>query len=105
MEQLRIKVADKLAANPIPVLAAAAVVTPLVARIAYRLFKGKPMVAENGKWKDVAVPADAYDAICVGGGPSGSTCAYFFAKAGGKIAVLEKETFPRDKYCGEVVLR
>ena len=26
-----------------------------------------------------------------------------FLQAGGKIAVLEKEAFPRDKYCGDAV--
>jgi len=85
----------------------AAVVAGAVAAVgaygAYKLLKGKPRVVANGKYKGVPLPADVYDAVCVGAGPSGSTMAYFFAKAGGKIAVLEKEAFPRDKYCGDAV--
>eukprot|EP00983_Pelagomonas_calceolata_P113089 1159951-Pelagomonas_calceolata.AAC.8 len=38
-------------------------------------------------------------AAVVGAGPSGSVCGYFLAKGGGKVAVLDKETFPRDN-CG-----
>jgi len=36
-----------------------------------------------------------YDAIIVGGGPAGSTCAHLLARAGKKVLVLERETFPR----------
>ncbi len=36
-------------------------------------------------------------AVVVGAGPSGSVCSYFLAKGGAKVALLEKETFPRDK--------
>src|SRR5690242_1410774 len=36
-----------------------------------------------------------YDAIVVGGGPAGSTCSHLLARAGKKVLVLEKETFPR----------
>lgn len=36
-------------------------------------------------------------AVIVGAGPSGAVCAYFLAKAGAKVALLEKEKFPRDK--------
>lgn len=42
-----------------------------------------------------------YDAIVVGAGPSGSCAAYFLARAGAKVAVLEKKTFPRAKTCGD----
>jgi geranylgeranyl reductase family protein len=49
------------------------------------------------------LPDGAFDAVIVGGGPSGSTCAYYMAKGGSKVVVLDKETFPRDKYCGDAV--
>lgn len=41
-----------------------------------------------------------YEAIVVGGGPSGSTTAYQLAKAGAKVLVLDRARFPRDKPCG-----
>jgi flavin-dependent dehydrogenase len=42
-----------------------------------------------------------YDAIVIGGGPSGSAAAHFLAHAGHKVAVLEKKRFPRAKTCGD----
>src|SRR6185295_7314491 len=36
-------------------------------------------------------------------GPAGSTATIALQKSGLKIAVLEKETFPRDKICGDAV--
>ena len=40
-------------------------------------------------------PVPEFDAVVVGGGPAGSTVAHLLAKAGAKVLVLEKETFPR----------
>jgi len=40
-------------------------------------------------------PLPRWDAIVVGGGPAGSTAAHLLARAGRKVLVLEKETFPR----------
>lgn len=42
-----------------------------------------------------------YDAIVVGGGPSGCSCALFLARAGRKVLLLEKASFPREKVCGD----
>lgn len=47
--------------------------------------------------------AGMYDAVIVGAGPSGSVAAHYMAKGGAKVALLDKETFPRDKYCGDAV--
>ena len=44
-----------------------------------------------------------YDAIIVGGGPSGATSAVLLAKAGWRVAVVEKAPFPRRKVCGEFI--
>jgi geranylgeranyl reductase family protein len=42
-----------------------------------------------------------FDVCIVGAGPSGSTCAWYLAKAGKKVLLLEKRKFPRDKICGD----
>jgi geranylgeranyl reductase family protein len=41
-----------------------------------------------------------YDAIVVGAGPAGSTCAYRLARGGASVLLLDRATFPRDKPCG-----
>ena len=41
-----------------------------------------------------------YDAIVVGAGPAGSTCAYRLASAGASVLLLDRACFPRDKPCG-----
>lgn len=41
-----------------------------------------------------------YDCIVVGAGPSGGSAAYFLAKAGYKILLLERKKLPRYKPCG-----
>lgn len=44
-----------------------------------------------------------YDIIIVGAGPAGSTATIALQNSGLKIALLEKEIFPRDKICGDAV--
>lgn len=44
-----------------------------------------------------------YDLIIVGGGPAGSSAAFFNAKKGNKVLLVDKSTFPRDKFCGDGV--
>ena len=41
------------------------------------------------------------DAVVVGAGPAGSAVATFLAQAGHDVVLLEKESFPRDKVCGD----
>lgn len=43
------------------------------------------------------------DVVVVGAGPGGSSAAYFLARAGARVVLLDKETFPRDKTCGDCV--
>ncbi len=42
-----------------------------------------------------------FDLAIVGGGPAGASCACFAARAGLNVVVLERETFPREKVCGD----
>jgi geranylgeranyl reductase family protein len=41
------------------------------------------------------------DVLVVGAGPAGSSAAYWLARAGLDVAVLEKIPFPREKVCGD----
>ena len=40
-----------------------------------------------------------YDAIIIGGGPAGCSCAYELVNAGKKVLLLDKSLFPRHKPC------
>jgi menaquinone-9 beta-reductase len=42
-----------------------------------------------------------HDALIVGGGPAGASCAYWLAEAGWDVAVVERKRFPREKTCGD----
>ena len=44
---------------------------------------------------------DRVDVAIVGGGPAGASCAWFCAQAGLRVVVVERETFPREKVCGD----
>jgi menaquinone-9 beta-reductase len=43
------------------------------------------------------------EVIIVGAGPAGATAAYYLAKAGHKVTLLDRQTFPRTKVCGDFV--
>jgi flavin-dependent dehydrogenase len=43
----------------------------------------------------------AIDALIVGGGPAGAAAAWFLARAGAQVTVVDRASFPRDKPCAE----
>jgi geranylgeranyl reductase family protein len=47
--------------------------------------------------------ATPFDVLVVGGGPGGSVAATVLARAGARVALLDKSAFPRDKACGDLV--
>jgi menaquinone-9 beta-reductase len=49
------------------------------------------------------MPDEHFDALVVGAGPAGSVAALVLARAGARVALLDKAEFPRDKACGDLV--
>ena len=43
---------------------------------------------------------DHFDVIVLGGGPAGASAAYTAARAGLRVALVDKAAFPREKLCG-----
>lgn len=56
------------------------------------LSRRQPMSGEN-----------VFDVCIVGAGIAGSTCAYYLAKKGIQVLLLEQREFPRDKICGDAI--
>ncbi|MFT5165430.1 MAG: geranylgeranyl reductase family protein [Saprospiraceae bacterium] len=46
---------------------------------------------------------ETYDIIIVGAGPAGCSCAHQLSGKGLKIAIIDKDIFPRDKICGDAI--
>ena len=44
-----------------------------------------------------------FDVAIVGAGPAGAVCAWYLAKAGARVALLDRYIFPRDKICGDAI--
>jgi geranylgeranyl reductase family protein len=47
-----------------------------------------------------SLPASC-DVLVVGAGPAGSACAFWLARAGQHVMLVDAQTFPRDKICGD----
>jgi len=62
-----------------------------------------PTSSTSGVAADRPEPTDerVHDVLVVGGGPSGSACAYWLADAGWDVVLVEKKHFPREKTCGD----
>src|SRR5215210_6208187 len=45
--------------------------------------------------------AEHADIVVVGAGPGGSATAYYAARAGLSVLLLDRQNFPRDKPCGD----
>jgi menaquinone-9 beta-reductase len=45
--------------------------------------------------------SDAYDAVVIGGGPGGAATAFHLARGGARVLLCEKQSYPRDKVCGD----
>jgi geranylgeranyl reductase family protein len=47
--------------------------------------------------------AERFDVAVIGAGPAGSVAALVLARAGARVALVDKAAFPRDKACGDLV--
>jgi geranylgeranyl reductase family protein len=63
----------------------------------------RPVKRRAAKPKTTHAPLEggSFDAVVVGGGPGGATTAYWLARAGRRVLVVDKATFPREKVCGD----
>lgn len=51
-----------------------------------------------------SLPTQLWDAVVVGAGPAGSTAAFHLARRGHHVLLVDRETFPREKVCGDGLL-
>lgn len=51
----------------------------------------------------MSAASESFDAIVVGAGPGGATAAAILADAGRNVLLVDKDTFPRDKICGDAI--
>ena len=49
------------------------------------------------------MPETHYDLVIVGAGPAGAVATLYAKRAGLSVCLLDKETFPRDKICGDAL--
>ncbi|HEY2214343.1 MAG TPA: geranylgeranyl reductase family protein [Acidimicrobiales bacterium] len=74
-----------------------------VAKAAPKKVTGKvpPRSRVSAAASDPSPTPRVHDVVIVGGGPAGSSCAYWLAEAGWDVVVVEKKHFPRVKTCGD----
>jgi flavin-dependent dehydrogenase len=48
--------------------------------------------------------ASTCDALVIGAGPAGSAAAWALARAGLDVALVDQQSFPRDKVCGDALI-
>ncbi|VVT09052.1 Menaquinone reductase [Roseovarius sp. EC-HK134] len=46
---------------------------------------------------------DRFNVIVIGAGPAGASAAYVAARAGLRVALIDRKTFPREKLCGGLI--
>lgn len=51
------------------------------------------------------IPAKMWDVIIIGAGPAGSVAALILAAAGCSVLLLDRHKFPRDKTCGDLIIK
>ncbi len=50
---------------------------------------------------ELVAAARSFEVLVIGGGPAGASAAYWLARHGHDVAVVERKTFPREKTCGD----
>lgn len=48
--------------------------------------------------------ASTYNVLVIGAGPAGSAAAWALARAGLRVALVDQQSFPRDKVCGDALI-
>ncbi len=61
------------------------------------------MVGRESGATMVTAATQGYDAVIVGAGPGGSAAAITLARAGLRVALLDRQAFPRTKPCGDLI--
>lgn len=77
---------DNVREHRIAILAAAGLSAAAVGT--YYVLRSHQKAPKAGPYTKDTLPENAYDAIIVGAGPSGSTAAYYLARSGAKVKLL-----------------